>query len=107
MDISYRFEPTGNTTVTIFSIDGQAARAGAKATRYFRKLLDGSEPHALKVAGEAFRRSSEARAKWPEWRKPVGLSQHETELTLIAMLLVDGWDEARITEVVRTDGRGF
>jgi hypothetical protein len=107
-NVSYRFERDRSAEVTIFSIDGVPARAGAKATRYFRRLLERGEKEALHVAAEALRRVDEARARWPDWPRPSGLrSPDETELILPALLLADGWAIDRIDRVVATGGRGF
>ena len=107
MSGGYRFEQHGRAEVTIFSIAGVEARAGAKSTRYFRKLLAHGEDHALKVTREALRRLPEARQRWPKWSRPAGLQSHEEELILPAFLLADGKTVEQVDAIVAQGGKGF
>jgi hypothetical protein len=103
----YRFETHGRAEVTILSLEGVEARAGAKSTRYFRKLLTLGEDHALQVAREALRRLPEARTRWPTWSRPAGLQPHEQELILPAFLLADGRSVEQVDQIVADGGSGF
>ena len=106
-EMTYRFEQHGRAEVTIFRIARVDARAGAKATRYFKRLLTLGEEHALRVASEALRQLPAARARWPKWSRPAGLQAHEEELILPAFLLADGRSVEQVEQVVSTGGRGY
>jgi hypothetical protein len=107
MGVNYRFEMHGRAEVTIFSIDGIEARAGAKSTRYFKRLLGLGEDHAIRVTSEALRRLPEARQRWPKWSRPAGLRPDEEELILPAYLLADGKSPEQIDAIVASGGKGF
>jgi len=98
----YEFAMSGNTEVTLLSIDGVIARAGGKATKFLRRAIASDETAALALAREGLRRMPEARRHWPRpergqpkglrtWGQPKGLrSGQEEELILPALLLASG-----------------
>jgi hypothetical protein len=100
----YRFEKHGRVEVTIFEFDDVRARAGARATRFFRDQLD-VHPDAQKLVREALALMPEVRRRWPRkvWPQPYGLrrNEEEEEIVLPAMMLAAGRSDDEVERVVR------
>ena len=99
----YRFEPHGDTEVTVFTFDRGQARTGARGTRFFKKHIVG-RADAEEVVVEALRRMRDVRKKWPreDWPQPAGLQANEHEIVLPALLLAAGWSTEEVARIVES-----
>ncbi|MGH3020329.1 MAG: hypothetical protein ACRDNR_09235 [Gaiellaceae bacterium] len=99
----YRFESHGNAEVTVFTLDGEQARTGARGTRFFKKHI-APRADAEEVVVEALRRMRDVRKEWPReaWPQPAGLQANEHEIVLPALLLATGWSTAEVARIVQS-----
>jgi hypothetical protein len=78
----FRFEQHRRTEVTVFDLDGVAARAGARGTRFFKSdVLVAANPKQI------VRDAVQLMDKWPagKWPRPAGLESHEQPIVLPAL----------------------
>ncbi len=101
----YRFETDRRAEVTLFTVDRRQARAGAKATRFFKKHV-AARTDAKSIVLDALDRMPNIRARWPHavWPKPTGLEAPEDELVLPALMLAAGRSEEEVERIVRSNG---